>query len=80
MRIFAGLIAIAAACGRATMNLFMMRLHRVDGGFATPHHQTCRMKRAKLVLIFAKKCLLPTRTIASGINQANLWTLHRVIS
>jgi hypothetical protein len=35
-------------------------LNRVDGGFATPHHQACRMKRGKLVVIFAKNvcCLL----------------------
>ena len=51
-----------------------------DGDFATPHHQARRMKRAKFVLIFAKECLLPTRMIASGINQAHLRNLHRSIS
>jgi hypothetical protein len=59
---------------KAAMNLFMMRLV-FDGAFAIPHHQACRMERAKFVQISAKK-----QMVASGINQAHLRNLHRLIS
>jgi hypothetical protein len=39
----------------------------IDGVFATPHRQACRIKRTKFALIAAKKFLLPIQIHGSVI-------------